>query len=39
MLGQRLVKAITESTNIDSTSGTEHTESVEPETFPADIAP
>lgn len=38
MLGQRLVVTIVEGISIDTTSGREHTEWIEPDTFPKDIA-
>lgn len=36
-LGQRLVRTIAEVTTIETTSGTEHTELLKPETFPKGI--
>lgn len=38
-MGQRLPRTIAESTNIDTTSCTEHTESVELETISVGIVP
>lgn len=38
-LGQQLARTIAEGTSIDTTAGTKHTESVEPETFSGSIAP
>lgn len=38
-MGQRLAWIAAEGTNIDTTSGREHSKRVEPETFPESIAP